>query len=237
VISDGTQVNLEMQCSRMEEPGGGGNENFMGKYIYYLCDLHSSQRSKGRKYHELARTYQVTFSMYTVFGDRVGHITRCSMRAEDGAQMSDLINMVVVELDKLEDMLGKPIGDMGSLDMWAAFLGYADRPERRVAINEMIERKEALGMASNILMSISKDDHERAKLRSRRKFETDMTSNLLTAEARGEAIGKARGEAIGEARGEKKKAYEFATKLLKKNRPIEEIIEYTGLTREEIEEL
>ena len=42
VISDGTQINIEMQSSRMEEPGEGGSKNFISKYIYYLTDLHSS---------------------------------------------------------------------------------------------------------------------------------------------------------------------------------------------------
>ena len=31
LISDGTQVNLEMQCAHMEEPGTDGNENFISK--------------------------------------------------------------------------------------------------------------------------------------------------------------------------------------------------------------
>jgi len=68
---------------------------------------------------------------------------------------------------------------------------------------------------------ITKKEQEIARARSRRKFETDMISNILTAEAR----------------GEKKKAFEFAKKLLARNRLIEEIIEDTGLTREEIENI
>ena len=225
IIGDGTQINLEMQCSRMEEPGKTGNENFISKYIYYLTDLHSSQTSKGVKYYELARTYQVTFSMYPVFPHRKDYITRSSMRAEDGELVSDLINMIVVELSKMEDMLNMPVGDMTSLDMWSAFFGYADKPQQRGIINEMISKKEALGMASAILMAISKDDNERAKFRSRRKFETDMTSNVLTAWDNGEKS------------GERKKAFEFAKKLIARNRPIDEIIEDTGLSREEIENL
>jgi hypothetical protein len=41
-------------------------------------------------------------------------------------------------------------------------------------------------------MNISKDAEERARFMSRRKFETDLTSNILTAEARGEARGEMR---------------------------------------------
>jgi len=45
-------------------------------------------------------------------------------------------------------------------------------------------------MASSVLREISKDEHERARLRSKRKFEMDITSDLLTAEARGEKRGE-----------------------------------------------
>ena len=46
IIEDGSQVDLEMQASYMEETGRA-HENLKGKSIYYLCDLHSSQSSKG----------------------------------------------------------------------------------------------------------------------------------------------------------------------------------------------
>jgi predicted transposase/invertase (TIGR01784 family) len=190
VLHDGTQVNVEMQGSQIEEPGVDGNENFLSKYIYYLTDLHSSQKSKGVKYYKLARTYQVTFSTYTIFPERKDYITSSSMRTPEGELISDRINMVIIELSKLGEVLEKPVEAMSSIEMWSAFLGYASDPSRRRLINEMIERKEALGMASTVLMNISKDDHERAKFRSRRKFETDLASNILTATDRGRAEGE-----------------------------------------------
>jgi len=190
VLRNGTQVNVEMQGSQIEEPYNCGNENFIGKYIYYLTDLHSSQKSKGVKYYDLARTYQVTFSTYTIFPNRAGYITVSNMRTQEGELISDRINMVIIELSKLGEVLKKPVAEMSSIEMWSAFLGYAADPSHRILINEMIERKEALGMASRVLMNISKDDHERAKFRSRRKFETDLTSNILTAEYRGELRGR-----------------------------------------------
>jgi len=76
-------------------------------------------------------------------------------------------------------------------------------------------------MAGELLMSISQDERERAIFRSRRMAQTDMDSNLATAEDRGRREGK-----LGIARN-----------MLKRNRPINEIIEDTGLTREEVENL
>jgi len=87
-------------------------------------------------------------------------------------------------------VLEKPVAEMTPLEMWSAFLGYAADPEKRKLINEVLEMKEAIGLAGTVLAAISKDEHERARFLSRRKFEMEMTSNLLTAEAQGELNAK-----------------------------------------------
>ena len=96
-------------------------------------------------------------------------------------------------------------------------------------------------MAGDILMSVSKDEHERARFRSRRMYQTDLASNLATAEDRGEQrgiqIGEKRGEKIGEKRGEKKKAFAVALNALKMGIPADDIARLTGLTFEEINRL
>lgn len=73
-------------------------------------------------------------------------------------------------------------------------------------------------MAGDLLMSISQDERERAVFRSRRMYQTDMQSNLATAEDR----------------GAQKRNIEIARRLLKRGRPIEEIMEDTDLTKAEI---
>lgn len=220
VLDNGDQVNVEMQSSRLEEIGDT-HEGFLNKYIYYLTDLHSSQKSKGVKYIDLARTYQIVFSMYTVFPNITDYITESGIRTKDGRLISDQINMVLVELSKLENILQKSPDQMTPIEMWSIFLGHADNPEYRTLINDIIERKEVLAMASSVLTTISKDEHERAKFMSRRKAETDRVSNLLTAEERGRRLERV----------------EFAARLLRRNRPINEIMEDTGLTLEEIQSL
>jgi len=109
------------------------------------------------------------------------------------------------------------------------FFEYADNPLYRETVNKVIESEEVLTVASNLLMNISQDERERAIFRSRKKFQMDHASDIATAEDRG--IRKGRSE------GEKKAQFEFALKLLKRNRPVDEIVEDTGLTREEVEGL
>jgi len=208
-----------MQASYIEE-SGGKHENLKGKGIYYLCDLHSSQPSKGRRYDQLAQTYQVTFCSYTVFPRLPNYVNSYSMRHDETNELlSDAIHVTYVELSKLNEILKKSVADMTDLEKWAVFFRYASSPKYRETVNSVIESKEALQMAGNLLMSISQDERERAVFRSRRMYQSDMDSNMATI----------RDRAIQE------RNIEIARKLLKRNRPVEEIMEDTGLTREEVE--
>lgn len=198
-IDDGSQIDLEMQASRIQEDSDGRYQNLKGKSIYYLCDLHSSQPSRGvRRYDRLSRTYQVTFCSYTVFPNRSDYVNSFSLRHdEDNELLSDAIQVVYVELSKLQEIMKKSVDDMTDLEKWAVFFQYASEPNHRETVNKVIASKEVLQMAGNRLMSISQDERERAVFRSRRMFQTDMQSDLATAEDRGERRGRAEGRAEG----------------------------------------
>ena len=85
--------------------------------------------------------------------------------------------------------------------------------EKKNELLEKFERGEVLGMNSGLSLL----------------FEEER----LKAEKKGEK----KGEKIGEKKGEKKKAIDTAKKMIAKNKPIDEIIEFTGLTEEEIKGL
>lgn len=229
-IDDGTQIDLEMQASHIEE-ADDGHQNLKGKSIYYLCDLHSSQPSKGvRRYDKLAQTYQVTFCSYTVFPNRAGYVNSFSMRHDsDNELLTDAIRVVYVELSKLGEIMKKPVNDMTDLEKWAEFFQYASDPTRRETVNQVIDSKEVLQMAGNLLMSISQDEKERAVFRSRRMYQTDLQSNLATAEDRGERRGRVKGRAEG--------MIEVARNALRMGMPVEDIIRLTGLTQEDVENI
>ena len=228
-IDDGSQINLEMQASRIQEGSNGEHKNLKGKSIYYLCDLHSSQPSKGvRRYDKLAQTYQVTFCTYTVFPNCKEYANSFSMRHDTTNELlSDAIHVIYVELSKLNEIMKKSVSDMTDLEKWAIFLQYANEPKYRETVNKVIESKEALQMAGSLLMSVSKDERERAIFRSRRMFQTDRESDIATAEDRGEK----RGEQIGEQR----KALSIAKNMIVDGDSTEKIVRNTGLTREEVE--
>ena len=71
--------------------------------------------------------------------------------------------------------------------------------------------------------------------------DTTLTLDEIFEEAGLAAKWEVRGEAKSQAKylaeGEARKAIEIARNMMKRNRPIDEIIEDTGLTREEVENL
>ena len=230
-IDDNSQVDLEMQASRIEEDSDGQHKNLKGKSVYYLCDLHSSQPAKGiRRYDTLARTYQVTFCSYTVFPERKSYLNSFSLRHdEDSEQLCNAIQVVYVELSKLQEIIKKSVGDMTDLEKWAVFFRYADEPFHRETVNKVIASKEVLQMAGNLLMSISQDERERAVFRSRRMYQTDQQSNIATAEDRGVQRGRAEGRV--------ERNIEIARQALQMKMSAADIAKLTGLTYEEVERL
>ena len=233
-IDDGSQIDLEMQASRIEEEddrSDNGFQNLKGKGIYYLCDLHSSQPSKGlKRYDKLARTYQVTFCSYTVFPERTNFLNTFSLRHDkDNWQLSDALHVIYVELSKLKEILKKPVADMTDLEKWAVFFRYADSRRYRNTVNEVIKSKEAMQMAGSLLMSVSQDERERAVFRSRRMYQTDMQSNWNTAFDNGEKQGIVKGIAEGIAN--------VARNLIDMQMTNEQIMQATGLSLEEIDKL
>jgi predicted transposase/invertase (TIGR01784 family) len=195
VVDGGDQVNVEMQASRRVELTNDEYKSFMNKGIYYLTDLHSSQKSKGVRYRDFVRTYQVTFCVHPVFPTWPEFVNRIALRRTTGEQVSDQINMVIVEMSKLSDALKRSADSFTPLELWSVFFGFAPDLEHRDLINSIINQNKEIGMAATLLMEISQDEHERARLRSRRMYETDRYSDIATAELRGESKGEARGMA------------------------------------------
>lgn len=226
-IDDGSQVNLEMQASHMVEDLDGQYRNLKGKSIYYLTDLHSSQPAKGlRRYDRLSRSYQITFCSYSVFSNTPDYVNSFSLRHDTtGELLSDAISLTFVELSKLDEVVKKPISDMTDLDKWSVFFQYAPDLEHREIVNRVIESEEVLQVAGNILMSISQNERERAIFRSRRKFQTDLQSDLATAEDN------------GERRGRMNRSIEIARNALQMKIPVADIVKLTGLSSDEIEKL
>jgi predicted transposase/invertase (TIGR01784 family) len=175
------------------DSGPSGHTNIKARCAYNLCDLHSSQPGGGVDYVDLMRSYQVMFCNYTVFPERSSFVGRYSLRDSTGAELTDAICAVFIELSKLGSVLKKDARDMEPLEAWSVFFATAHKPEFKGLIDKLSGVKEEVGMANSLLLNISQDEIQQAHYRSRRIFERDMEHNYAVGvkEGRAEGLSKA----------------------------------------------
>jgi predicted transposase/invertase (TIGR01784 family) len=141
--------------------------------------------------------------------------------------------IITLELSKLDKVIVKPIGEMTASEHWAVFFRYLTDKSKRKTINEIVEQEEGIAMASEVLMNISKDEAERARLMSEFKFQMDTQSKIGHAKREGRLEGRREGRQEGRQEGQR----EIARKMKARGRPLEEIVEDTGLTEAQIQGL
>ncbi|MCL2126487.1 MAG: Rpn family recombination-promoting nuclease/putative transposase [Oscillospiraceae bacterium] len=217
-INDGTQFEIEMQSDTISGDSAGTNHKIVkSRAIYHLCDLHSGQSGRNVRYDKLMRSFQMTFCGYTVFPERKDFVRRFSLRDENGVELSDSVGIIFVELTKLAEAMKKPIETLTGEEFWALFLAIGSDPTQKELLDKMIAARREIGMAVELLQTISRDENERARFRARRKFQMDMEHSLIVAQD--EAVMR------------------VAKNMLADGEPIEKIIRYTNLTRTEVEGL
>ena len=222
-LDDGSRIGLGMRAVHIQEDPDERHLNLKGKSVCCLADLHSS-RSSGdtRRYDQSARTYQITFCSYTVFPGSKEYLHSFSLRHDaTGEPLCDALRLVFVELSKLDALLNKPVNELAAWEKWLLFLRYAADPDRRGKVNEVIQSEKPLGSAGELLVNLSRDENERVRFLSKKKFLTDLQTDLATAEDRGEMKGR----------------IEIAKNLFKTNLTLFQISDATGLSIEEVREL
>jgi predicted transposase/invertase (TIGR01784 family) len=95
--------------------------------------------------------------------------------------------------------------------------------------NEVLAMEEGIAMASEVLLRISRDEAERARLISEYKYVVDTQSKVVQA--------KREGRKAGRKEGHKEGRLEVARKLKSRGVAAEQIAEDTGLTLAQIAEL
>jgi hypothetical protein len=72
------------------------------------------------------------------------------------------------------------VAEMSAIENWAVFLAKANVPEYRDVIQEIINRKEGISVAYEMLTAISKDENERARFHSCRMWQFDRQHELAS---------------------------------------------------------
>ena len=211
-LNDDTIANIEMQVRN--------EHNMIDRSLYYWANLYSNSLYKTQDYIENKKTIVINIMLFNIFEEGPYH-ERCKIRRDYNLEiLTDELEMHFIQLPKCkkEDVKTK-------LDQWMQFIGNISKEGVEKAMKENKEIKKA----QEELEYLTGDEAERrlAELREK-KILDDLW---------GRTGARKEGEKQGETKGEKKKALEVAQKMKLKNMEIQEIVEITGLTKEEIEKL
>jgi predicted transposase/invertase (TIGR01784 family) len=203
---------------------------------YYMGKLFTGQdiRGSGKTYGDLKAACQTAIiGKGRVFAD--GEFLHQFEYYDPLRQITlgGLSKIITMELAKLEGAVEKPVAELTTAERWGIFFRYLTDKGRRAKINEILEQEEGIAMAGKALLTISKDEVERARLLSELKYELDTQSKLEGARREGLRQGLQEGLEKGLQEGR----LEIARNLKNLGVATEQIAASTGLSAQQIGDL
>ena len=195
---------------------------------YYSGKLFTNQdiRGKDKTYNDLKHSYQIALLVNNPMYKDDEFIHHFKYYDEtNGISLGGRSHIIVIELAKLEQTMKKPVAEMTTLERWTVFFKYTPDKEKRGLVNEIIKVEEGIAMAGQVLLNISKDEEERARIISEYKYIVDLQSKTVNA----------RREGLEQGRQDEK--VEVARNALGTGLDTDTISKITGLTHSEIENL
>ncbi|GMO31553.1 MAG: hypothetical protein Ta2B_12650 [Termitinemataceae bacterium] len=151
---------------------------------FYAGKLFTGQDIKGadKTFNDLKSTYQISFLVHKSFfkDDEIVHNFEYYDK-EHQISLGGRSQIITVELDKLDKIVEKPVEKMTAAERWSVFFRYITDTTKRETINKILEIEEGIAMASEVLISISRDEVERARLMSEYKYVVDHQSKMVQA--------------------------------------------------------
>ena len=214
--------------------------NIAKRILYYWSKLFSSQIVEGNDYNSLNRTIAILIADFEndVIKDIPKIHTKWEIREEEYCTkvLTDVLEIHIIELPKLVKSLTNNNKDNKNLKLWLKFILSPDE----VGDQDMNEN-ENIKKAKNELEKIKQDKEEQERALRRMMYVMDQKAiqqyGYEQGVKDGEMRGRSQGKIEGRIEGRKEEKIDIAKKMLKRNIPIEDILEVTGLTEEEIEEL
>ena len=219
-INDGTIVNIELQ---MRDEG-----NIIERTQSYGSNIKARNSQRGKVYTELKNVIMINILNYVMFSEYEDYCldTALVLRQHREYELKDGIQYYFIELPKFR----KKHKDMNNkLEQWLTFIDATDKEGIKMAIT----KNKVLQKAQAEYTYLTGDEAQRRLEELRIKWEIDRVYGLNYAEKKGEKRGEKRGREIGQ----REEKIEIARKLLNKKTEINEIIEITEITKEEIEKL
>ncbi len=210
VLDDNAVVNIEVQILNLHD--------FIERSLYYWSGNYYNHLRAGEKYQNVKKTISINILDYELFEEGPFHEVVKLKRDYQNKILTEKIEMHFIQIPKFKK---EKRGVTTKLEQWMQFISQTNRREVELAMKENKE----IQKANEEYEHLTGDEEER------------RIAYLRDKAIRDEASLKETGRIEGIKEGERRKQEEIARILLAKNKPIEEIVDITKLTREEIEKL
>ena len=225
-INNNEYCNIEMQIVDYK--------NSKKRTLYYWAKKYTQGIQKGNDYKNLKRTICVLIADFKIKDlEELGFHSKWKIIEENERKkvLTDDFELHIIELPKIRK--GKADGKEEKLLEWLSFL---ENPESKEVTGYM-ERNENIKQAKEKLNTLSADEELRILAELREKAIRDEKSLKEGYYEEGLKEGIKEGHVKGMEEGLVQKNKENAKKMKERGYTIEEIIEITNLSKEEIEKL
>jgi predicted transposase/invertase (TIGR01784 family) len=152
---------------------------------FYTGKLFTGQniRGSGKTYDDLQEVYQIAFlASRKFFEDELFLHEFEYYDHKRGVSLGGRSRIITIELSKLKGLAEKPVEKMTPAERWAFYFRYIRDRRKRSKVNEILGHEEGIAMASEVLIGISRDEAERARLLSEYKYVVDLQSKIVQAQ-------------------------------------------------------
>ena len=214
----GELIDIEVQIRKLD--------NFLNRLAFYASELVANQAEPGDDWDYCIKpTYVIAIARHRMFeDDRIVHRATV-VDLETHEKFMDSYNFTVVELAKVPFFIESK---SDSLSKWLFFFRYLNRLKKLPPA--MNERKFRQLTESSKVSKFSKEEFEAYQKVFHEKWDHNVLRRSFFEEFADDVNAKI-------AEGVSNRNREIAKKLKARHRPIDEIVEDTGLTREEVEAL
>ena len=223
MLSNQTKVIIEMQVLNVE--------GFEKRVLYNAAKLYSTQLNQAERYDTLEPIIALTITDFVMFRDLPNIISYWKLREKEHlVEYSDDIELIFVELPKFT----KTESELATItDKWLYFIQNAG--QMHFIPQTFIESPlvDAFGIANT--STLSEEEFEMQE--KRHDFIWLQKKAIEKAQKDGLAQGWTQGRAEGETEGIRKGKLDMARGMLRDGLPIEMIMKYSGLLKDEIEHL
>ncbi|MBN2342118.1 MAG: PD-(D/E)XK nuclease family transposase [Deltaproteobacteria bacterium] len=216
------QYNIEMQLS--------GNRLFTNRALYYWAKGYTSQIGEGDDYKELCPVISINVLDFLLF--EIPQIHSCFLikeKAPEERVLTDHLMMHFIDLTTFRSM--NTIKTESTLEAWLTWFCFDG--ENMKGLETILERNPAVSEANKLYTQFTADSALMEKYEARQKYLRDVSAIKNVSHDEGYAQGKADGITVG-MEAEK---HAVARTMKSNGEPTKKILQYTGLSKEEIERL